>query len=143
MAVKPIPEGHAALTPYLIVRDAPAFVVFLERAFGGRERMRIADSEGAIRHGEVEIGGSRVMLADATDESSLLPAMLHLYVEDVDGAYRKALDAGAHSLREPTDQYYGDRIAGVKDAFGNQWWIASHVEDVSLEELERRQAAQR
>ena len=101
----------------------------------------MAGADGAIRHGEVEIGDSRVMLADATNESPAVPAMLHLYVEDVDAVYRAALEAGAESVREPTDQFYGDRMAGVNDAFGNQWWIATHVEDVSAEEMERRQAA--
>jgi PhnB protein len=139
--VKPVPEGYAAVTPYLVVKDAPAFVRFLEQAFDGRERMRMVDSDGAIRHGEVDIGNSRVMLADATDEFAPIPAMLHLYVEDVDAVYKAALAAGAESLTEPADQFYGDRMAGVKDAFGNQWWIATHFEDVSAEEAERRMAA--
>jgi PhnB protein len=140
MSVNPIPEGYAAVTPYLVVHDAPRFVEFLERAFGGRERMRMSGEDGSIRHGEVEIGNARVMLADAFDQFPAVPAMLHLYVEDVDAVYRQALDAGAESIREPEDQIYGDRMAGVNDGFGNQWWIATHIEDVSVEEAERRQA---
>jgi PhnB protein len=139
MGVEPIPEGYAAVTPYLVVHDAPRFVEFLERAFGGRERMRMSADDGSIRHGEVDIGNARVMLADATEDLPPIPAMLHLYVEDVDAVYRQALDAGAESIREPEDQLYGDRMAGVNDGFGNQWWIATHIEDVSVEEAERRQ----
>jgi PhnB protein len=138
--VKPVPEGYAAVTPYLVVRDAPGLVAFIEQAFGGRERMRMTAPDGAIRHGEVDIGNSRVMLADASEEFGPIPAMLHLYVEDVDAVYQGALEAGAESIAEPADQFYGDRMAGVKDGFGNQWWIATHFEDVSAEEAERRQA---
>ena len=137
--VQPVPEGYSAVTPYLVVRDAPALMAFMERAFGARERMRMTDSAGAIRHGEVEIGDARVMLADAAEEFPPIPAMLHLYVEDVDAVYQSALDAGGESLAEPADQFYGDRMAGVRDPFGNQWWIATHFEDVSAEEAERRQ----
>jgi PhnB protein len=140
MTVQPVPEGYASLTPYLIVRDAPAFIDFLEQAFGGRERMRMAGPDGAIRHGEVDIGNSRVMLADATEGFPPIPAMLHLYVEDVDSVYKQALEAGAESIREPEDQIYGDRMAGLRDRFGNQWWIATRFEDVSVEEAQRRQA---
>ena len=101
----------------------------------------MADDDGTIRHGEVVIGDSRVMLADASDQFPAVPAMLHLYVQNADSVYRRALEAGAESIMEPTDQLYGDRMAGVKDGFGNQWWIATHIEDVSVEEAKRRQAA--
>ena len=139
MPVEPIPEGYSVVTPYLVVRDAPALILFLEQAFGARERMRMTDEQGAIRHGEVEIGNARVMLADASDEFPPIPAMLHLYVEDVDAVYRQALAAGGESIIEPMDQFYGDRMAGVRDGFGNQWWLATHIEDVSPEEAQRRQ----
>jgi PhnB protein len=137
--VEPVPEGYAAVTPYLVVRDAPALINFLEQAFDARERMRMTDPQGAIRHGEVEIGNARVMLADASDEFPPIPAMLHLYVQDVDAVYRQALAAGGESLMEPMDQFYGDRMAGVRDGFGNRWWLATHIEDVSPEEAQRRQ----
>jgi PhnB protein len=137
--VEPVPEGYAAVTPYLVVRDAPALIDFLEQAFGARERMRMTDEQGAIRHGEVEIGNARVMLADASDEFPPIPAMLHLYVQDVDAVYRQALAAGGESIMEPMDQFYGDRMAGLRDGFGNQWWLATHIEDVSPEEAQRRQ----
>jgi PhnB protein len=137
--VQPVPEGYAAVTPYLVVRNAPALIDFLEQAFGAQERMRMTDEEGVIRHGEVEIGGARVMLADASDEFPPIPAMLHLYVQDVDAVYRQAVSAGGESIMEPMDQFYGDRMAGVRDGFGNQWWLATHIEDVSPEEAQRRQ----
>jgi uncharacterized glyoxalase superfamily protein PhnB len=97
--------------------------------------------DGSIMHAEVRIGDSVVMLADAAPKDSTFPAMIHLYIEDTDAAYRRALDAGAISLREPADQFYGDRSGGVKDRFGNHWWLATHIEDVSPEELQRRAEA--
>jgi PhnB protein len=92
-------------------------------------------------HAEVRIGDSVVMMGEPADESSLMPGMIHLYVDDVDTTYQRALQAGATSLREPEDQFYGDRSAGVRDAFGNVWWIATHKEDVSPEEMKRRAQA--
>jgi uncharacterized glyoxalase superfamily protein PhnB len=89
-------------------------------------------------HASVRVGDSPVMLGEATDEWKPMPCGLHLYVEDTDAAYATAIAAGARSLREPADQFYGDRAAGVVDDAGNQWWIATHVEDVSREEMERR-----
>ena len=142
MPVDPIPEGYSAITPYLVVQDAPGLMDFMERAFGGRERMRMTGSDGSVRHAEVDIANARVMVAEASEEFGPIPAMLHVYVEDVDAVYKRAVDAGAQSIAEPADQFYGDRMAGVKDAFGNQWWLATHFEDVSAEEAERRQAAQ-
>ncbi len=142
MAVKPIPDGYHSVTPYLVVQRAPALMQFLQDAFDAQETVRMTDPNGRIAHAEVKIGDSVVMLAEASDASSQMPAMIHLYVNDSDEAYRRALKAGATSLRAPEDQFYGDRSAGVKDAFGNQWWLATHVEDVSPEEVRRRAAAQ-
>ncbi len=132
MAVNPIPDGYHTVTPYLIVPDAPEFIDFLGRALGATERMRMPGEGGAIMHAEVQIGDSVVMLASATDAARTKTAMLHLYVPDVDAAYRRALDAGCESLREPADQSYGDRSAGLKDRWGNEWWLATHVKDVVL-----------
>jgi PhnB protein len=139
MPVDAIPEGYSVVTPYLVVRDAPGLIQFMEAAFGGRERMRMTGADGTIRHAEVEIGNARVMLAEATEGFPPIPTMIHVYVEDVDGVYQRTLEAGGESLSEPVDQFYGDRMAGVRDAFGNQWWLATHIEDVSAEEAERRQ----
>ncbi|MCA1552874.1 MAG: VOC family protein, partial [Chloroflexi bacterium] len=113
----------------------------LQQAFGAQETARMADPTGRIVHAEMKMGDSVVMLADASDAGGEIPAMIHLYVHDTDEMYRRALKAGATSLRAPADQFYGDRSAGVKDAFGNQWWLATHVEDVSPEEIQRRAAA--
>jgi len=142
MAVKPIPEGYHSVTPYLIVKNAAGLIDFMKEALGAEETFRMPGPGGVIMHAEVRIGDSLVMLADAAGaENPPMPAMIHLYVQDADGVYKRALQLGATSVREPADQFYGDRSAGVKDAFGNQWWIATHVEDVPPEEMERRQQA--
>ena len=141
MGTKPIPEGYHTVTPYLIVNGAAKLADFMAEAFDAEEGSRFAEPGGPIRHTELRIGDSVVMLADASEGDSTTSSMIHLYVEDVDAVYRRALEAGATSMREPQDQFYGDRSAGVKDEFGNQWWIATHVEDVSPEEMRRRAEA--
>jgi PhnB protein len=143
MAVKPIPEGHHTVTPYLVVPKAVQLIDFMKQAFAAEEIQRFTLPDGSIMHAEVRIGDSRVMLGEAGGEYAPMPAMLHLYVEDVDAVYQQALQAGAASLREPADQPDGDRRGGVKDQSGNQWWIATHIEDVSPEELAKREEAQR
>jgi uncharacterized glyoxalase superfamily protein PhnB len=138
MAVKAIPEGYHTVTPYLVVSGADRVIEFLKQAFGAAEIQRTTGPDGAIRHAEVSIGDSRLMLGEAGGAYPPMPAMLHLYVEDVDTVYRRAIQAGAVTMREPVNEFYGDRMAGVKDLAGNQWWIATHVEDVSPEEMQRR-----
>jgi uncharacterized glyoxalase superfamily protein PhnB len=140
MAVKPIPEGYRSVTPYLVLQNASAFIDFAKQALEAEERMRMPQPDGKIGHAELTIGDSVVMLSDASAEFPPMPAMIHLYVEDADATYKRAIAAGASSVREPADQFYGDRSAGVKDAFGNQWYFATHVEDVSPEEMEKRMA---
>lgn len=141
MAVKAIPEGYHTVTPYLVVPGVAGLIEFLQQAFEAEERHRMARPDGTIMHAEVRIGDSIVMMGEATGEFQPKPAMIHLYVTDVDATYRRALAAGATSVREPTDQFYGDRTGGVKDASGNQWWIATHVEDVPADEMKRRSEA--
>jgi uncharacterized glyoxalase superfamily protein PhnB len=141
MAVKAIPEGHHTVTPYLLVRGVDRLIDFLKRAFAAEEVLRTKRPDGAIAHAQVRIGDSMVMMGEPGPDHPLLPAMLYLYVEDVDAVYRRALAAGAVSLSEPADMFYGDRTAGVKDEHGNQWWIATHKEDVPPEELTRRAEA--
>ena len=137
--VKPIPDGYAAVTPYLVAEDAAAFLDFLANAFGAVERLRVPMPQGGIGHAEVEIGGDVVMLSDAAQpDFPVTNSQIHLYVEDVDGVYAQALSAGATSVAEPSDQYYGDRIARVLDPSGNTWSVATHVEDVPPDELMRR-----
>lgn len=140
MAVKPIPDGYHSVTPYLLVPDVDGMIDFLKRVFDAEERSRAVDSEGNVMHSEVLLGDSIVMMASSNEQNPPTRSMLHIYLEDVDDAYQRALDAGATSLREPRDEFYGDRSGGVQDVFGNQWWLATHVEDVSEEEMERRMA---
>ena len=140
--VKPIPDGYTAITPYLIVENAAGLIDFLTRAFGAVERMRLEMPGGGIGHAEVEIDGAIMMLSDAAPpDFPAASTKLHLYVEDVDSAYAQAVSAGATSEAEPADQFYGDRAARVVDPFGNHWTIASHVEEVDMEEVVRRIAA--
>ena len=138
MAAKAIPDGYHSVTPYLIVKGAAQLIDFVKEAFGAEETFRMPGG-GGIMHAEVRIGDSVVMMSDAMGEHGPMPTMLFLYVEDVDAVYKRALKAGGVSTQEPENQFWGDRAGAVKDAFGNQWWIATHVEDVPIEELERRQ----
>jgi uncharacterized glyoxalase superfamily protein PhnB len=142
MAVKPIPEGYHSVTPYLVVPGAAKLLDFLKQAFDAQELYRpMQRPDGTIMHAEVRIGDSVVMMGEPMDQSTPMPAQLYLYVHDADAVYRRALQAGATSLMEPADQFYGDRNAGVQDPVGNRWWIATHKEDVSPEEIVRRAAA--
>ena len=140
MAVKFQPEGYSTVTPYLIIDGGAALIDFMKSAFGGQERFRMPGAHGGVGHAEVQIGDSVVMLADTSEaENNInMPAMIHLYVEDCDAAYKSALAAGATSTQEPETKFYGDRNAGVKDAFGNLWFLSTHVEDVPPEEMEKR-----
>jgi uncharacterized glyoxalase superfamily protein PhnB len=142
MTVRAIPEGYRTVTPYLITRDAGALIDFATRAFDAAERMRHMDGDGRIMHAEITIGDSIVMIGESNEEHPPAPATLHLYLEDADAAYERAIAAGASSLREPRTEFYGDRMAGVRDAAGNSWWLATHVEDVDPEEMKRRAAKQ-
>jgi uncharacterized glyoxalase superfamily protein PhnB len=141
MAVKPIPEGYHTVTPYLTIQGAAKLIDFLKRAFEAQETERITQPDGAIGHAEVRIGDSVVMMTDAGGERKPMPSGIYLYVNDTDAVYKRALQAGATSLMEPADQFYGDRSAGVQDPCGNQWWIATHKEDVPPEELKKRAEA--
>lgn len=131
------PEGYHTVTLQLIVEDARKTLDFIADVFDG-ELLDIYESDGSINHAEAKIGDSRVMVASASSEFPSCPAMLVIYVDDVDVTYRRALEEGAVSLREPEDQFYGDRTGGVRDDQGNQWWISTHIEDVSAEEMSRR-----
>src|SRR2546422_745300 len=139
MAVKPVPDGYHSITPYLVLNGAAKVIDFLKEAFAAQEVMRMPGPNGTIGHAEIKIGDS-MMMADAGGPYPARPGNLLLYVPNVDEIYRRALKAGGTSEREPADQFYGDRSAGVIDAAGNRWWIATHVEDVPQDELERRAA---
>jgi PhnB protein len=139
--VKPIPEGFHTITPYLTVPAVAKLIDFLKQAFDAIEIERMARPDGTVHHAEVKIGDSIVMLGEPPDPSKAKPGALYLYVKDVDATYRRAIQAGAASLSEPVDMFYGDRGAGVQDGSGNTWWIATHIEDVAPEELQRRAVA--
>jgi PhnB protein len=141
MAVKPIPEGYHTVCPYLVVDDANAQLEFVQRAFGARVVEVHKEPGGRIMHADVMIGDSHVMLGQASPEWKAMPAMIHLYVSDCDAMFSSAIAAGATSVREPRTEFYGDRSGGVRDVNGNQWWMATHVEDVSPEEIGRRAEA--
>jgi PhnB protein len=148
--VKPIPEGYHSVTPYLILSGAGDAIAFYKKALGAEEVMRLAEPGGKVNHAEIRIGDSRVMLADEHPEIQALspktvggsPVSIHLYVEDVDAAVERALAAGAKLVRPVADQFYGDRVGGIEDPFGYRWFIATHKEDLTMEEIRRRAAAQ-
>ncbi|HLC11167.1 VOC family protein [Candidatus Bathyarchaeota archaeon] len=140
--VKPVPERYHSVTPYLVVEGVPKLLEFLQKTFNSTELERVPRPDGTISHAEVRIGDSVVMMGEANAQSKPMPTMLYVYVEDVDAVYKRALQAGAKPVRELKDEFYGDRAGGVADPVGNQWWIATHKEDVSSEELRRRMEAQ-
>ena len=119
-----IPEGYNQVMPYLIVENAAAFIEFTKKVFGAEERMMAMRDEKLIQHAEISIGASVIMIADATEQYKPQPAGLFIYVDDCDTAYKNALENGATTISEPAGQSYG-RSAGVKDGFGNTWWITS------------------
>jgi PhnB protein len=142
---KAIPDGYHSLQPYLYFKNSPDAIAFYAKAFGATERMRMPDKSGRIMHAEISIGDSCIMMADENADMGAyspehyggVPLSLVLYVEDCDIVYKNALAAGARSLREPADQFYGDRTAGVADPFGFHWWIGTHIKDVSMEEMQQ------
>ena len=147
--VKPIPEGYHSVPPYLCIGGAAEAIEFYKKAFGAKELSRMPAPGGKIGHAEVQIGDSHVMLADEFPEMGFrspksiggTPVMMHLYVEDVDAAVTRAASAGAKVVRAVEDQFYGDRGGKIEDPFGHSWYVSTHVEDVSPEELEKRAAA--
>lgn len=138
MGVNPIPDSYARVTPYLVNAGAARVLDFAKDAFGAEERMRMPGPDGSIGHAEMAIGDSIVMLGDAGGEWTAMPAFLYVYVEDVDATFARALEAGGESVKEPEDQFYGDRTATVRDPAGNMWGLATHVEDVSEEDMAKR-----
>lgn len=137
MSVNPIPVGFHTVTPYLLTDDADRLLGFLQKAFNASIQEKVLGPEGRTAHAAVLIGNSMVMLGSKPGTTSN-HSMLYLYVDDTDAMYQQALSAGAKSIQEPKNQFYGDRNAAVEDCCGHQWWIGTHVEDVSPEELERR-----
>lgn len=138
MPVKPVPDGYHTVTPYLVVDDPGAVIEFLKKAFDAQETYAMRGPDGKVHHAEVKLGSSMLMLGAAHDQWQSRPGNFYLYVEDCDAVYKKAIAAGAKSLGEPANQFYGDRHGGVQDSQGNNWWIGTHIEDVPPEELDRR-----
>jgi PhnB protein len=139
--VKPVPDGYHTVTPYLVVGDAEKVLDFTIKAFGAKEKVRMPGPDGKVAHAEVTIGDSVVMIGSPAPGQRLMPGMIYLYVDDTDATYKKALAAGAKSVEEPTDAFYGDRRAAVEDSQGNQWFIATHQEDPTPEQMQERMAA--
>ena len=137
-SVKAIPEGMHTVTPFLVVDGASELIRFIEQSFNGKVSSIMKTKEGRVMHAGVQIGDSQIMVTDSTEKYPAGSTRLYLYVDDVDATYNTAIKAKGTSLREPTDEFYGDRSSGVKDAWGNEWWIATHVEDVDDEEMEKR-----
>lgn len=147
--VKPIPDGYHSVTPYLIVKGAAAAIEFYKKVFAAAEIMRMPGPDGKIGHAEIRIGDSAVMLADEHPDMGAKspqtlggsPVSLLVYVGDADAVVRQAIAAGAQ-LKEPvTDKFYGDRMGGLTDPFGHVWFVATHIEDVTPEEMKKRVAA--
>jgi PhnB protein len=147
---KPVPEGFHTATPYLIINGAAEAIEFYKQAFGAKETLRHADPSGKVQHAEIRIGDSPIMMTDETPEYPQwkspqsrggTPVHIYLYVEDADALFKQAIAAGAKELLPMKDQFYGDRSGGVTDPFGHVWYIATHIEDVSAEELAKRAAA--
>ncbi len=149
MTVKPIPEGYHSITPYLIVRGGAEAIDFYKKAFGATELFRMAAPDGKVGHAEMQIGNSRIMLADEYPDMGYngpqtiggSPVALMIYLEDVDAVFNRAVEAGAIVKEALQDKFYGDRIGTVIDPFGHRWHLATHKEDVSMEEMERRAKA--
>ena len=149
--VKPVPDGYHTVTPYLALRDAARAIEFYKKAFGAKEELRIPGPGGKIGHAEIVIGNSHIMLADEYPERGHLglqsrggsTVSIMLYLENVDAVVERAMAAGAKLLMPVADQFYGDRMGGLEDPFGQVWYVATHTEDVPAEEMKRRAAAQK
>jgi PhnB protein len=147
--VRPTPKGYHAVTPYLSVKGAASAIAFYKKAFGAKEIMRMPGPGGTIGHAEIQIGDSRIMLADEYPEINFrspqafggTPVAISLYVQDVDRVVKKAIAGGAKVLRPVTDQFYGDRSGSLEDPFGHVWHVATHKEDIPMKELKKRAAA--
>jgi len=151
MPTKAIPDGYHSVTPYLVMRDAAQAIDFYERAFGATEKFRFSAPDGKIGHAEIKVGDSVIMLADEMPDMGYrgpqtlggAAVSLMMYVEDVDRQFQRAVNAGAKVKQQVTDQFYGDRSGTLEDPFGHVWTIATHMEDVSQDELVKRAATRK
>jgi PhnB protein len=146
MGVKPIPEGYHSISPSLAVDNAAAAIDFYKRAFGANERLRMDGPGGTIAHAEIEIGDSVVMLADPSPQAGERPPTaiggtsvgIFTYIEDIDTVFKRAIDAGATSNSEPENMFWGDRFGTLTDPYGHVWHLATHVEDLTPEQIDER-----
>ena len=146
MPVKPIPEGYHSVTSYLIIDGATNAIEYYKKAFGATELFRFPTPDGKIGHAEIEIGDSRIMVADEYPDMGYKgpkslggsPVSLMIYVEDVDTVFNRAVEAGATVKEAVSDKFYGDRLGTIVDPFGHVWHISTHKEDISLEEMQKR-----
>src|SRR5687768_2889444 len=138
MTVQPIPHGYTAVTPMLIATPAEDLITFIKDVFGAEERLRMPMPGGLIGHCELIVNGGLIMVADAMEMFTPNQSGVHVYVDDVDAAYEKALSKGATSLMAPENMFYGDRTSAVRDAWGNSWNISRHVEDIEEGEMMKR-----
>jgi len=144
-AVNPIPEGHHSVQPYMILPNCVEAIAFYMKAFNATQKLRMPGPDGRTAHAEIQIGDSRIMMADESPQMDAFspahfngsPVSLLIYTENCDAIYNQAVAAGAVSLREPADQPYGDRMCGVRDPFGYKWFIATHIADIPDSELEK------
>lgn len=149
MTVKPIPEGYHSVTPYLMIKGASEAIEFYKRALGATEIFRLTQPNGQIGHAEIKIGDSSIMLADPCEQGAFRNPRslggssvgLHVYVEDVDAQFAQAISAGAKVVKPVQDQFYGDRTGTLEDPFGHIWFLATHKEELTPEEINRRAEA--
>jgi PhnB protein len=141
MGTKKVPDGYHSVTPYIVCDGVSDVIDFITKAFDAKEITRMARPDGKVMHAEVKIGDSFIMFGEPLEPSKARLGSVYMYVEDTDAVYKRAVKAGGKSVMEPADQFYGDRNAGVIDESGNYWWIATHIEDVSHEEIEKRAKA--
>jgi len=145
-SVKPIPDGHRTVAPYLAIKNAAAALEFYKQGFGAIETYKLIVPDGRVGHAEIRLGDSLIMLSDefpefggkAPEALGGSPVSIHLYVEDVDAFVKRAVAAGARELKPVANQFYGDRSGQLQDPFGHLWWVATHKEDVASDEMQRR-----
>jgi PhnB protein len=144
--VKPIPDGHHTVAPYLAIKNAVGALEFYKKAFGATETYKLIVPDGRLGHAELRLGDSLIMLSDefpefggkAPEALGGSPVSIHLYVEDVDAFVKRAVAAGAREVKPVADQFYGDRSGQLEDPYGHLWWVATHKEDVAPEEMQKR-----